>query len=327
MAQPGAQALRKPPVYDQDEIDALAAFVASLGPGPAIPSEVRVRRSTASPTRTSSAAASSSAPTARRATTSPAPAARCRAAGSPRRSTGVSAKHIYEAMLTGPQQMPVFSDEVLTPRGQAADHRLPEEERGDPGVRRLHARLARPGLRGPVRLARRHRRPGRLRGLDRGQPRPFDEEEAAPHEHRQARGLATIETEPIADPGLPGPPAPSDRRRRVAEKRAERQVATLFGLSTVFAILVLRLLLRLQDRRQPDRDPRLRRLQRRPRRHARPGPALHRRRHDPVGAQADERPRDRRVPPPRRLLRRGPRRHGRRSCRRASRSPASAVVR
>ena len=29
---------------------------------------------------------------------------------------GVSAKHIYEAMLTGPQQMPVFSDGVLTPQ-------------------------------------------------------------------------------------------------------------------------------------------------------------------------------------------------------------------
>jgi ubiquinol-cytochrome c reductase cytochrome c subunit len=28
---------------------------------------------------------------------------------------GVTEKHIYEAMLTGPQQMPVFSNGVLTP--------------------------------------------------------------------------------------------------------------------------------------------------------------------------------------------------------------------
>ena len=28
---------------------------------------------------------------------------------------GVSSEHIYEAMLTGPQQMPVFSDKVLKP--------------------------------------------------------------------------------------------------------------------------------------------------------------------------------------------------------------------
>ena len=44
MAQPGAQALRKPPVYDQEEIEALAAYVASLGPGPAVPGRVRLRR-------------------------------------------------------------------------------------------------------------------------------------------------------------------------------------------------------------------------------------------------------------------------------------------
>ena len=39
MAQPGAQAQRKPPVFTEDEVLALAAYVASLGPGPAIPDE------------------------------------------------------------------------------------------------------------------------------------------------------------------------------------------------------------------------------------------------------------------------------------------------
>ena len=50
MAQPGVQALRKPVVYSADEIEAIAAYVASLGPGPSIPRP----RSTAprdSPTR------------------------------------------------------------------------------------------------------------------------------------------------------------------------------------------------------------------------------------------------------------------------------------
>jgi ubiquinol-cytochrome c reductase cytochrome c subunit len=28
---------------------------------------------------------------------------------------GVEAKHIYEAMITGPQSMPVFSDKTITP--------------------------------------------------------------------------------------------------------------------------------------------------------------------------------------------------------------------
>ena len=39
MAQPGAQVPRKQAVYTEEEIAALAAFVASLGPGPAIPDE------------------------------------------------------------------------------------------------------------------------------------------------------------------------------------------------------------------------------------------------------------------------------------------------
>ncbi len=33
----GEQAVRKPPAYSDDEIEALVAYVASLGPGPAIP--------------------------------------------------------------------------------------------------------------------------------------------------------------------------------------------------------------------------------------------------------------------------------------------------
>ena len=33
---------------------------------------------------------------------------------------GVSNKRLYEAMVTGPQQMPVFSDEVLRPEDKRA---------------------------------------------------------------------------------------------------------------------------------------------------------------------------------------------------------------
>jgi ubiquinol-cytochrome c reductase iron-sulfur subunit len=49
--------------------------------------------------------------------------------------------------------------------------------------------------------------------------------------------VAPVETEPLADPGLPAhQPRPTDTDERL-EQRAERQVATLFGLSTVFVIL------------------------------------------------------------------------------------------
>lgn len=114
MAQPGTQALRKPPVYDEQEIEALSAFVASLGPGPDVPPESDYDVSDAETEdivkggeffRTNCTACHNFAgnggalPRGRFAPT----------------LDGVSEKHIFEAMLTGPQQMPVFSDEVLSP--------------------------------------------------------------------------------------------------------------------------------------------------------------------------------------------------------------------
>jgi ubiquinol-cytochrome c reductase iron-sulfur subunit len=49
--------------------------------------------------------------------------------------------------------------------------------------------------------------------------------------------LDTVQAGPLADPGLPPhQPRPTDVDP-AAEKRAERQVATLFGLSSVFAVL------------------------------------------------------------------------------------------
>jgi ubiquinol-cytochrome c reductase iron-sulfur subunit len=73
--------------------------------------------------------------------------------------------------------------------------------------------------------------------VDRGQPQSLDEEEAAGMSIDKHERATTIDTEPIADPGLPEhQPRPTDVDEW-AEKRAERQVATLFGLSTVFVLL------------------------------------------------------------------------------------------
>jgi ubiquinol-cytochrome c reductase cytochrome c subunit len=114
MAQPGGQALRKPPVYDQDEIEALAAYVASLGPGPSIPESSEYDPSNLSSEeiarggeffRTNCTACHNFAG---------AGGALPRGRFAPS-LVGVSEKHMFEAMLTGPQQMPVFSNQVLTP--------------------------------------------------------------------------------------------------------------------------------------------------------------------------------------------------------------------
>lgn len=114
MAQPGAQALRKPAVYDADEIEALSAYVSSLGPGPSVPEKSEYSSKDATNEdivrggeffRTNCTACHNFAGNG---------GALPRGKFAPK-LTGVSEKHIYEAMLTGPQQMPVFADKVLTP--------------------------------------------------------------------------------------------------------------------------------------------------------------------------------------------------------------------
>ena len=114
MARPGVQAQRKQVVYSPEEITALAAYVASLGPGPSIPAkseydptgadnESIVRGGQFFKTNCTAchnfAASGGALPGGKFAPS----------------LKGVTDKHIYEAMLTGPQQMPVFSNGVLKP--------------------------------------------------------------------------------------------------------------------------------------------------------------------------------------------------------------------
>lgn len=118
MARPGVQARKKPPVYTEEETRALSAFVASLGPGPAIPSEEQYNRD-AIPEDEREESVVRGGEFFR---------TNCTACHNFDGSggalpggkfapslEGVSDKHMYEAMLTGPQQMPVFSDDVLKP--------------------------------------------------------------------------------------------------------------------------------------------------------------------------------------------------------------------
>ncbi|SDS05483.1 menaquinol-cytochrome c reductase cytochrome c1 subunit precursor [Friedmanniella luteola] len=114
MARPEAQAPVKPNRYTPEEVAALAAFVATMGPGPEIPdpsqydpaglSEEEIARG-GELFRTNCSAchnfegAGGALPGGKYAPS----------------LYGVSNQHIYEALITGPQQMPVFSDGVLKP--------------------------------------------------------------------------------------------------------------------------------------------------------------------------------------------------------------------
>ncbi|WP_461008215.1 cytochrome bc1 complex diheme cytochrome c subunit [Streptomyces capparidis] len=114
--QPGAQVPEKPKVYTQAEIDQLAAYIATLGPGPSVPSEKSYDPSDADLANGGELFRTN--------------CAQChnfRGQGGALTKgkfapslEGSSAKHIYEAMLTGPQNMPSFPDSLM-----------PEEDKRD----------------------------------------------------------------------------------------------------------------------------------------------------------------------------------------------------
>ena len=113
MQMQGPQAPVKPEQFSQEQTDQLAAYVASLGAGPAIPEDeyLDINNEDVDITRGGdlfrincamchNAAAAGGALT------------RGKYAPS---LQGVEEKHIYEAMETGPQNMPVFSDSNIKP--------------------------------------------------------------------------------------------------------------------------------------------------------------------------------------------------------------------
>jgi ubiquinol-cytochrome c reductase cytochrome c subunit len=114
MAMPGPQAGQKPVQFDQTEISQLAAYVASLAPGPAVPENEYTSGEGGDPAaggaifRVNCAMCHNFAGAGGALT-------RGKYAPSIR---GVDGKYIYEAMVTGPQSMPVFNDANITPENK-----------------------------------------------------------------------------------------------------------------------------------------------------------------------------------------------------------------
>ncbi len=79
--------------------------------------------------------------------------------------TGVTPKYVYEAMVTGPQSMPVFNDQTIDPQAKKDVIAYLQTIEKAPSPGRVRARLHRPGERGPGRLGGRPARADRLRGL------------------------------------------------------------------------------------------------------------------------------------------------------------------
>jgi ubiquinol-cytochrome c reductase cytochrome c subunit len=109
----GPQAYKKPAQFNDEQTHQLAAYVASLGAGPALPEESLLDEKGDAAAggelfRTNCAMCHNAAA---------AGGALTRGKFAPALAD-VSGKHIYEAMVTGPQNMPVFSDSNITPEGK-----------------------------------------------------------------------------------------------------------------------------------------------------------------------------------------------------------------
>jgi ubiquinol-cytochrome c reductase cytochrome c subunit len=114
--QPGAQIPKKKNIYSQGEIDQIAAYIASLGPGPSIPTKEEYSPAGADVSkggelfRTNCSQCHNFVGKGGALTDGKfAPSLK-----------GVDPKHIYEAMQTGPQNMPSFPDSTM-PQDTKAD--------------------------------------------------------------------------------------------------------------------------------------------------------------------------------------------------------------
>jgi ubiquinol-cytochrome c reductase cytochrome c subunit len=118
LAQQGAQAPKHPVSYTQDEIDALAAYVASLAPGPAIPDSSDYSLAGMSEEEREQAIAKGGQIFLTNCTACHNFAGKGGAmprGGMAPNLSNTTARHIYEAMLTGPGQMDSFSNGNLSP--------------------------------------------------------------------------------------------------------------------------------------------------------------------------------------------------------------------
>ncbi|MEV0324092.1 c-type cytochrome [Streptomyces sp. NPDC050658] len=109
LQQPGAQAPKKKAIYNQAEIDQLAAYIASLGAGPSVPTEKQYSPDGADIAKGGELFRTNCAQC-HNFTGEGGALTKGKFAPS---LEDVSPKHIYEAMQTGPQNMPSFPDTTM----------------------------------------------------------------------------------------------------------------------------------------------------------------------------------------------------------------------
>lgn len=114
MAMQGPQALKREPMFTQEQSNAMAEYIASLAPGPAIPSEEMLDTSVVSAAGIANGAELFRINCAMCHNVAGAGGALTEGKFAPGLSN-IDPAHVYEAMITGPQNMPVFNDANIAP--------------------------------------------------------------------------------------------------------------------------------------------------------------------------------------------------------------------
>lgn len=106
------QAMRKPPMYDAAQTAALAAYVSTLAPGPEIPGSAQLNYERDGSTAEGGELFRNNCAMCHNFAAQGGALSQGKYAPT---LMGVDSKYIYEAMVTGPQSMPVFSNKIVTP--------------------------------------------------------------------------------------------------------------------------------------------------------------------------------------------------------------------
>ena len=112
MADMSQQAMRKTPVYTPAQVNALATYVASLAPGPEVPGDEVLNYERDGSVAEGGELFRNNCAMCHNFAAQGGALTKGKYAPT---LMGVEPKHIYEAMITGPQSMPVFSNKTITP--------------------------------------------------------------------------------------------------------------------------------------------------------------------------------------------------------------------
>ncbi len=246
LARQEAQAERKTPLLTKDEAKKIGQYIQELGGGPQLPSDDELNADVADAKKDPKRLAEGGEQFRVNCVSCHAMAGGGGALSSGKYApslTEATARDMYAAMLTGPQNMPVFGNSELTPQDKANIIAYVETLHGDQDPGGWGTRPLRPGARGSGHLPGRYRRDRLLHAVDCGEVMSHDtldkrDEEAVDVEDPRLTRFDLIREGARRDGVEIVHYAPRFAvRGTLAERRIERTIALMFMLVGLFATI------------------------------------------------------------------------------------------